>query len=108
MREKLENRLLASLMALMMLISGAASSGCSPRTQTLVIAPPEALLTPCAEAETNPDMIEALRNGNSRQAASEYVAYILRVREAHELCNGKITGIRKFYDGLSEALDADE
>ena len=53
-------------------------------------------------------MIEALRNGNSRKAASEYVAYILRVREAHELCNGKITGIREFYDGLSEALDADE
>lgn len=105
MSEKRENRPWESLVALIMLIFGAVLSGCSPRTQTVIITPPEALLTPCAEAETSPAMLDALRSNNSRQAATEYVAYILRVREAHELCNGKLSSIRKFYDGLDEALN---
>lgn len=108
MRAKRENRLWASLMTLMMLLSGWGLSGCSPRTQTAVIVPPEALLTPCAEAETSPAMLDALRANDARRAATEYVAYILRVREAHELCNGKLTGIRKFYEGLDEALNDDK
>lgn len=53
-------------------------------------------------------MLDALRDGNTRRAATEYVAYILRVREAQELCNGKITGIRDFYEGLDEALNDDK
>lgn len=105
MRGKQVSRSLASWTALMTLIFGGALSACSPRTQTIVITPPETLLTPCAEAETSPAMLDALRAGDSRRAATEYVAYILRVREAHELCDGKITGIRKFYDGLDEALN---
>lgn len=105
MRERKASRNWASWTALMMLIFGAALSGCSPQMQMIVITPPEALLTPCAEAETSSAMLDALRSNNSRQAATEYVAYILRVREAHELCNGKIAGIRKFYDGLDEVLN---
>lgn len=104
---KMLNRRWASWTGLLMLISGAVLSGCSPRTQTVIITPPEALLTPCVEAETSPAMLDALRSGDSRRAASEYVAYILRVRESHELCNGKIAGIRNFYDGLDEALNDD-
>ena len=92
---------------LMMALFGMASAGCSPRTRTVVVTPPEMLLTPCTEAETSKDMLDALRAGDTRRAGVEYAGYVLRVRESHELCAGKIEAIRSFYDGLSEALDDD-
>lgn len=90
--------------ALMMALSGMVLAGCSPRTRAVVVTPPEMLLEPCAEAETSTDMLDALRAGDTRRAGVEYAGYVLRVRESHELCAGKIEGIRSFYDGLSEAL----
>lgn len=107
MRGKRRSGRWAILPVLLMMTFGAVLSGCSTttRTQTLVVAPPESLLMPCSEAETSPAMLEALRRGDSRAAATEYVGYVLRVREAHDMCAGKVEAIRAFYQGLREAVD---
>lgn len=100
-----QSRRWAILPVLLMTIFGAGLSGCSmTRTQTLVVAPPESLLMPCAEAETSPVMLDALRRGDTRAAATEYAGYVLRVREAHDMCAGKVEAIRAFYQGLREAV----
>ena len=105
MRGKRRSRRWAILPVLLMTTFGAALSGCSTtRTQTLVVAPPEYLLTPCPEAETSPAMLDALRRGDTRAAATEYVGYVLRVRESHDMCAGKVEAIRAFYAGLREAV----
>lgn len=49
-------------------------------------------------------MLDALRRGDTRAAATEYVGYVLRVRESHDMCAGKVGAIRAFYAGLREAV----
>ena len=49
-----------------------------------------------------------LREGNPDMAAVAYARYVLDVRDAFELCNGKLSALRGWYAGMEGKAVADD
>ena len=68
----------------------------------MVIAPPSILLRPVSEPPLDPDMLEALKEGDTRRAAVGYARYVLDVRTAIDGANAQLEAIENFYEGLGD------
>lgn len=67
-----------------------------------MVAPPERLLEPCSEPQDSGDVITLLQKGKSDEAAVEYVRYVLDVRDAFQLCNGRFQALREWREAMNE------
>lgn len=68
----------------------------------MVIAPPEILLRPVNEPPLDPDVLEALKEGDTRRAAVGYAKYVLDVRTAVDGANAQLEAIENFYEGFGD------
>lgn len=68
----------------------------------MVIAPPSILLRPVSEPPLDPDVLEALKEGDTRRAAVGYARYVLDVRTAIDGANAQLEAIENFYEGLGD------
>lgn len=66
----------------------------------MVIAPPSILLRPVSEPPLDPDVLTALKEGDTRHAAVGYARYVLDVRAAIDGANAQLWAIENFYEGL--------
>lgn len=62
----------------------------------------------CREPETSTAVMGMLREGNPDMAAVAYARYVLDVRDAFELCNGKLSALRGWYAGMEGKAVADD
>ena len=72
----------------------------------MVIAPPQILLRPVNEPPLDPDVLDALKKGDTRRAAVGYVRYVLDVRTAIDGANAQLEAIENFYEGLNDVHNA--
>lgn len=84
-------------------------TGCSsaPKTRQVIVQPPTLLLEPVQDPPLNPDILTALRKGDTDKAAVGYARYVLDVRRTVNRANGQLAAIERFYDGLADELDED-
>lgn len=68
----------------------------------MVIAPPSILLRPVSEPPLDPDVLTALKAGDTRRAAVGYARYVLDVRTAVAGANAQLEAIENFYEGLGD------
>lgn len=68
----------------------------------MVIAPPSILLRPVSEPPLDPDVLTALKEGDTRRAAVGYARYVLDVRTAVDGANAQLQAIENFYEGLGD------
>ena len=54
-------------------------------------------MEPCIEPEPSGDIIALLRKGKVDDAATEYVRYVLEVRDSFQLCNGRLAALREWW-----------
>lgn len=62
-------------------------------------------MEPCIEPLPPNDIIGFMRKGRVDDAATEYARYVLDVRDAFQLCNGRLALLREWWKG---ELDAHE
>ena len=104
---KPKNGLLMPLLICLTLTSGGLSTACSPKApQPVVIAPPSILLRPVSEPPLDPDVLEALKEGDTRRAAVGYARYVFDVRAAIDGANAQLEAIENFYEGLNDVHNA--
>lgn len=63
----------------------------------VLLTPPPLLLEPCNEPVEHPEVLRLLREGNRDDAAAHYVQYVLGVRDAFQLCNGRLDALRQWW-----------
>lgn len=81
-------------------------SACSKTTpQPVLLAPPESLMIPCPEPQGAGDALKLLRKGDTSAAALAHVRYVLDTRDTLQLCNGRLSAIRKYVETMREAVD---
>lgn len=68
----------------------------------MAIAPPSVLLRPVSEPPLDPDVLTALKEGDTRRAAVGYARYVLDVRAAIDGANAQLWAIENFYEGLGD------
>lgn len=62
--------------------------------------PPESLLAECPEPAGDYAVFMRLQNNDIAGAARAHAEYVLNARDALDLCNSRLRGIRKFYEGI--------
>lgn len=65
-----------------------------------MVRPPEVLMEPCQEPELNSGVLGALRKGDTDTASVEYTRYVLDVRDAFDRCNGRLSALRGWCEGM--------
>lgn len=56
--------------------------------------PPMALLERCIEPDEPVEVLVLLRKGRVDDAAAAYAKYVLDVRDAFQVCNGRLSSLR--------------
>lgn len=59
------------------------------------------LTAPCIEPDAPEDALALFSQGKYEQAAEAHVRYVLDVRDAFQICNGKLAALRKYYESVS-------
>lgn len=58
-------------------------------------------MTPCIEPGGGGEVLSFFTRGEYEKAAEAHVRYVLDVRDAFELCNGKFAALRQYYEEVS-------
>lgn len=90
------------LIVLMAMSAMSIMTGCSAKTPSAdVIRPPAELLYPCIEPVNSGEALVWFSRGQYEKAAESHVRYVLDVRDAFELCNGRLEVLRNWYEDVS-------
>ena len=77
-----------------------AVTACAPKVQRVAVLPPDSLLAPCPR----PTMPEAMMRGSIRDYAVAATRYIIDLEEAFAVCSGKLAGVSKWRDAMSNDI----
>lgn len=80
---------------------------CSTRTEhaVTVLAPPASLMEQVDEPDDAGQVLELLRKKRYGDAATAYTCYVLNVRDAFQIVNGKMRALRDWSAAVVESSD---
>lgn len=72
-----------------------------PVEEPVVLRPPVELMAPCIEPANPGEVLRYFSAGEYEKAAEAHVKYVLDVRDAFQMCNGRLEVLRGYYEDVS-------